>query len=49
MLSAKRSFAVAEFLKAQGLTNWIDFAGYGSVAGTDSKASARKVELRILR
>lgn len=48
-LAAKRSLAVAEFLKAQGLTNWIYYAGYGSVAGTESKASARKVELRILR
>ena len=48
-LSAKRSLAVAEFLKAQGLTNWIYYAGYGSVAGTESKASARKVELRVLR
>lgn len=48
-LSAKRSLAVAEFLKTQGLTNWIYYAGYGSVAGTESKASARKVELRVLR
>ena len=48
-LAAKRSLAVAEFLKAQGLNNWIYYAGYGSVVGTESKASARKVELRILR
>jgi outer membrane protein OmpA-like peptidoglycan-associated protein len=48
-LAAKRSLAVAEFLKAQGLTNWIYYAGYGSVVGSESKASARKVELRILR
>jgi outer membrane protein OmpA-like peptidoglycan-associated protein len=48
-LATKRSFAVGNYLKSLGVTNWVYYAGYGALTSVDSLPSARKVELRIVK
>ena len=47
-LAKKRSLAVAKFLRANGLTNWIFVSGYGPISSQQTNGSPRKVEVRIL-
>lgn len=48
-LSNSRALAVARFLRAQGLSNILYVAGYGSISSQRSTDSSRKVELRIIK
>jgi outer membrane protein OmpA-like peptidoglycan-associated protein len=47
-LATKRAKRVGAFLKRQGVTTWVYFAGYGTLEGEANLASARKVEIRLL-
>jgi outer membrane protein OmpA-like peptidoglycan-associated protein len=48
-LATKRSFAVGNYLKSLGVTNWVYYSGFGALTSVDSLPSARKVELRIVK
>lgn len=45
-LATARAKNVAIYLKAKGVSTWVDYAGYGPVSKTVSLPSQRKVEVR---
>lgn len=47
-LAAERALAVANYLQAKGLENWIYYNGFGSLPDSQSKTQERKVELRVI-
>lgn len=48
-LATLRALQVAKYLKTNGATNWIYYAGFGAVKGNKNPATLRKVELRIIK
>ena len=47
-LASRRALAVGNFLKEQGLQNWIYYTGFGSLRDSFSKSQERKVEIRVI-
>jgi hypothetical protein len=45
----KRALAVARYLRAQGVENWIYYSGLSGKAGLDFAGQPRRVEIRILK
>lgn len=48
-LAKRRAKEVANFLKAQGLSNTVYFAGYGALRSTSDGSTPRKVEIRVIK
>lgn len=48
-LAETRALRVANFLRKQGLENWIYFHGLNSVKGSDFAGQSRRVEIRVLK
>lgn len=48
-LATLRALQVAKFLKTNGATNWVYYAGFGALKGNNNPAALRKVELRIIK